>query len=248
MKPRPSPLENLLRLTALDLLWSTRVPQSLVYQFLVAAVLLVLLAQVNGSPEYLAVLVPGLIALATASGALQGIGTTVSYMRAYGAWRTVRGSPIPTPLYLGSMVISRMLRILLTVVVLLLVARTVYGFELGGSILLTFAYVALGVAVFGVLGLVVTYLVATPQAVSSVLNVVFLILLFSSNVLFVSEIPWFRALTLLSPLTFLGRLLRANAQGGGGGEVALSLAVLAAWLVVGGWAALALARKKVEEA
>lgn len=249
MAPAPSPLRNLVRLVYLDLLWETRVPQSLLYQFFVSGVLLLVLLQINPSPEYPQVLVPGLIALGTASGALQGIGSNVSYMRTYGAWRTLRGSPIPMPLYLSGLVLGRMLRALAGAAFLMLVARAACGYRFAGSVTLALFHVALGVAIFGALGLVVTYLVATPQAVTSVLNVIFLAMAFSSNTLFIAEVGWLRALSYLSPLTFLCRLLRDGASADESlARWATSMTVLVVWLMVCSWWALRLARRKVEEA
>lgn len=247
MARRPSWPENLGRLVWLDLLWNLRVPQSLFYQFFVSAILLVLLVQINGTPGYLEVLIPGLIGLIAASNAMQGLGATVSYMRAYGAWRTIRGSPIPTALYLGGLVVGRMVRVLLTVLFLLLTAYGLFDYRFPGSAGWTFVYVVLGVAVFAALGLVVTYSVATPQAVTSVLNGVFLFMLFSSNALFIARVSWLQAISWLSPLTYLSDLLRNHPQGVAGGGLA-SFAALLAWFVVLAAIALKLAQKRVEEA
>src|SRR5262245_57643396 len=104
----PSQIRNLIRITFLEVFWSLRVPHNFLYQLFISAVVLILFAQINGSKGYLEVLVPGLIALVTASTAMQGLGSTVSVMRTYGAWRTVRGSPIPTSMYLGGLIFSNM--------------------------------------------------------------------------------------------------------------------------------------------
>lgn len=249
MARRPSRLRNLGRMIWLDFLWGLRVPQSLFYQFLVSGFLLVLLTRINDEPGYLQILVPGLIGLIVASQAMQGIGTQVSYMRTYGAWRTIRGSPIPMPLYLGALIVGRMVRVLLTVGFLLLIAAAFFGYRFTGSLGLVFGSVVLGVAVFAALGLVVTYSIATPQAVSSVLNVVFLVMLFSSNALFMAEVGWLKALSWVSPLTYFNELVRAAARSGVPAAGALvDLGVLLLWLVVLTAIALNLARRRVEEA
>ncbi len=248
MARRRPPLENLARIVYLDFLWSLRVPQSLFYQLFVTAVLLVLFAQINDSPGYLEVLVPGLIGLVTASQSMQGLGSTISYMRAYGAWRTVRGSPIPTPMYLAGLVLSRLARILLTVGLVLAVARFGLGYSFQGSLALAALYVVVGVAVFAALGLVVTYSIAAPQAVTSVLSVIFLFLVFASNSLFIVRVRWLELLSWLSPLTYLSRLLREAGRGAAWGSGRLAdLAVLAAWAAVLSLIALRLANRRVEE-
>lgn len=248
MARRRPPLENLARIVYLDFLWSLRVPQSVFYQFVVTGVLLFLLARVNGSPGYLEVLVPGLIGLLTASQAMQGLGGSISYMRAYGAWRTVRGGPIPTPMYLAGLVLSRLVRILLLVGFVLVLAYWMLGYDFRGSLALVVLYVVIGVAVFAALGLVVTYSISAPQAVTSVLSMIFLFLVFASNSLFIAEARWLELVSRLSPLTYLSRLLRA-AGGGTAWETGrwVDLTVLAAWGVVLALIALRLANRRVEE-
>lgn len=238
---------NLGRVVMLDLLWSLRVPQNLLYQFFMAAVLLVMLAKINGRPGYVTMLVPGLMALAVASGSMQGLGTTMSYMRTYGAWRTARGSPIPIGLYLSGLVISRMVRILLVAVFLLIAAVFLVDYRLSGNPLLLAVLIVLGVALFGALGLVINYLVSAPQAVTGVINVLFLLMVFSSNVLFVTDVLWLKALSVVSPLTYFGRLLRAAAGGGWSTRSLVDLGVVLAWIGVLAWLALWLSRTKVEE-
>jgi ABC-2 type transport system permease protein len=248
MVRRKPPLENLARIVYLDFLWGLRVPQSVFYQFVVTGVLLFLLARVNGSPGYLGVLVPGLIGLLTASQAMQVLGGSISYMRAYGAWRTVRGGPIPTPMYLAGLVLSRLVRILLLVGFVLALAQWMLGYDFQGNLALVAAYVVLGVAVFAALGLVVTYLISAPQAVTSVLSMLLLLLVLSSNTLFIAEARWLELISWLSPLTYLSRLLRA-ASGGAAWDTSLlaDLAVLAVWGVALALIALRLANRRVEE-
>jgi ABC-type multidrug transport system permease subunit len=152
------------------------------------------------------------------------------------------------PVYLAGLIFSNMVRIYLTVGFMLLMAYLVFGYHLRGSLGLTFIYVALGVAVFGALGLVVNYVVQAPQAVTSVLNVIFLLMMFSSNTLFIARLPWFKVLSLVSPLTFLTQLLRDNAQGAALQSGWLfNMGVLVACLIVLSAAALRLAQKRVEE-
>jgi ABC-type multidrug transport system permease subunit len=244
-----SPLNNLARIVVLDFIWSARVPSNLLYQFFVSAIGLLLFAHINDNPAYLPVLVPGLIALVTASNSMQGLGSAVSYMRAYGAWRTVRGSPIPIAMYLAGLIVSRAIRLCLTVLFMVLLARLALGYVMQGSLLLMLLYVLLGVAVFGAIGLTVTHLVPAPQAVSSILSAVFLFMLFSSNTLFIAKVPWLTVLSVISPLTFLSRLLRAHAQGlEPEGSRLLNVGVLVIWLAGASVAALILARRHVEEA
>ena len=239
---------NLGRITYLELLWGLRVPESLVYNFFGPALVLILLGLIRGNKDYLHVLVSGVLAMTIASSALQGIGTKMSFMRAYGSWRTLQASPIPTSLYFFGLVCSRMIRIVLIAAFLLAVAIVFLHYQPQGNLALIFAYVVIGTSVFSALGLVIACLVRSPQAVSGILNLVLLPMIFTSDVLFISNIAWVKTISLLFPLTFLVRLMRDNLQGQGlGSNGLLSVGMLATWLAACSWAAFGLLRRSAEE-
>ena len=241
--------KNLGRITFLELIWGMRVPESVVYNFLAPSAILILLGLMSrNNPAYLDILVPGLIAMTIASSAMQGIGTTMSFMRAYGSWRTLQASPISPPLYFAGLVGSRLIRIVVIVVIMLLTSYFLLGYHMQGSFTLTFLYVMLGTFVFAALGLVIAYLMSSPQAVSGALNFLLLPMIFTSGVLYVSHLQWVKTVSLFFPLTFLVDLLRSNASGEGPGQNwLLNVGVLVVWLVLCSSAALWLVRKRVEE-
>lgn len=239
---------NVSRIAYLELLWGLRIPESMVYNFVAPALSLVLLGLIRGSKEYLAILVPGLVALTTASSALHGMGAKMSFMRAYGSWRTLQASPIPAGLYFAGLLGSRMVRIVLVVAIMLLVAAWWLGFHLQGNPLLLLAYVLLGTFTFAALGMLVASLVSSPQAVSGVMNLTLLVMVFTSDVLYVSEVPWVDAISRVFPLVYLVDLVRSHLLGRGFPEHGLlDVAALIAWAVLCSWAAMAIARRRVEE-
>jgi ABC-2 type transport system permease protein len=136
----------------------------------------------------------------------------------------------------------------LIVVIMLLASFFLLGFRMQGSFTLTFLYVLLGTLVFAALGMVVAYLMASPQSVSGALNFILLPMIFTSEVLFISRLPWVKTVALFFPLTFLVDLIRSNATGHGPGQHwLLNVGVLLTWLVLCSWVALWLAKKRVEE-
>jgi ABC-2 type transport system permease protein len=240
--------KNLCRITYLESLWGLRVPESLVYNFFGPALVLILLGLIRGNKDYLHILVSGVIAMTIASSALQGIGTKMSFMRAYGSWRTLQASPIPTSLYFLGLVCSRMVRIVLITAFLLAMAVIFLRYRTQGNVALIFLYVVIGTFVFSSLGLVIASLVRSPQAVSGILNMVLLPMIFTSDVLFISNIAWVKTISLMFPLTFLVRLIRDNLQGAGpGSNWMLEIGVLAIWFILCSWAALGLIKRSVEE-
>lgn len=240
--------KNLGKIICLELLWGLRVPESLVYNFLAPALVLLLLGFMRGSNGYLHVLVPGVIATTIASSAMQGVGTATSFMRAYGSWRTLQASPIPTGLYLAGLIGSRVVRTVLIVCFMLLVAFLLLGYRMQGNIALILVYVLVGTLVFSSLGLVISYVIPSPSAVPGAMNLILLPMIFTSGALFISNIEWVKAIANLFPLTFLVDLIRDSARGGGMGKNWLfNVGALAGWFVLCSWTALALARRRVEE-
>ena len=239
---------NLGRITYLELVWGLRVPESVVYNFLAPALVLLLLGFIRGSTDYLHILVPGVIATTVASSAMQGVGTTTSFMRAYGSWRTLQASPIPTWLYFASLITSRVVRTLLIVCFMLLVAFLLLGYRMQGNVALILVYVLAGTLVFASLGLVISYIVPSPSAVPGAMNLILLPMIFTSGALFITNIEWVKLVAKLFPLTFLVDLIRDNARGGGlGRDWLVNVGALAGWFVLCSWTALVLARRRVEE-
>lgn len=239
--------KNLGRITFLELLWGLRVPESVVYNFLLPTLILVILGLIQSGQGYLHILVPGMIALTTASSAMQGVGTTTSYMRAFGNWRTLRASPIPTPLYFAGLICSRVVRTLLIVSFMLLVAYFLFGYRIRGSVILTLVYVFIGSLVFAALGLAIAYMISSPQSVSGALNVVFLPMFFTSNALFISHVPWVKTVSLFFPLVFLVDLIRDISRDAIGSDTWRNLGALFMWFVIYSLIALFFARRRVEE-
>ena len=239
---------NLGRITYLELLWGLRIPESVVYNFLAPALVLLLLGLIRGSKDYLHILVPGVIATTVASSAMQGVGTATSFMRAYGSWRTLQASPIPTWLYFAGLIGSRVIRTVLIVCLMLLVAYLLLGYRMQGNIALILLYVLVGTLVFSSLGLVVGYIVPSPSAVPGAMNLILLPMIFTSGALFITKIEWVKIIAKLFPLTFLVDLIRNNARDGGlGKDWLLNVGALGAWFVLCSWAALVMARRRVEE-
>lgn len=239
---------NLCKITYLELLWGTRIPESVVYTFLGPALVLLLLGLIRGNKDYLDILVPGIIATTAATSTMQGVGTTASFMRAYGSWRTLQASPIPTGLYLAGLVFSRVVRTLLVACFMLLVAFLLLGYRMQGNVGLILVYVLAGTLVFSALGLVISYVVPSPSAVPGAMNLIMLPMIFTSGALFITKIEWVRAVSRLFPLTFLVNLIRDNARSGGlGDEWLINVGALAGWFILCSWTALVLARRRVEE-
>jgi ABC-type multidrug transport system permease subunit len=245
---KPSALLNVLRIAYLELLWGMRITENVLYNFFYPILIFVVLSLIQPDASYLQMLVPGVLALSTASSSMQGIGKTVSFMRIYGTWRTLQASPIQPEVYLAGLLTSRFARILLSVTTLLVLATVGFGYRHEGHVALTYLLVLLGSAVFGALGLFISYLVRAPQAVAALLNFVLLPMIFISRVFFQVKSPWIEKTASFLPLQPLVVLLRNSADGEPWTSQSwMRVALLLGWLAVLGWSALWMAKRRVEE-
>lgn len=236
-------LLNLGRITYLETLFSLRIPASLIFVFLLPSLMLLLLGSRSESKDFV---VPGLIALVVAFSTMQGVGQVVSSMR-HGIWETFQTAFHPTWLYLGGVLVSRLIRTVLVTSFLLGLAFAAFGYWVEGSLLLHLAAIVVGSVTFACLGLLLAFLPRSPNGAGQWINVSTFVLMVVSGTFFVPT-GVLAGVSLVSPLTYLTRLVRANALGAPltTGEVALDLGVLAAWAVVS--AGLAYHLSRVREA
>ena len=238
------PLANLARVTYLELVFSVRIPASIIFVFLLPGILLLVLA---GRYQDAPFVVPGLLALVTAFSTLQGVGQVATSMRR-GIWSTFQVALDPDWLYLAGVLISRILRTMLVTTLLLLLAVVALGYRLEGSLALHLGLVLLGSISFACLGLLLAYLPRSPMAAAQAMTAAVLVMTMVSGVFFAPQ-GVMRTLSYLSPLTFLADLLRANGSGAPVTlpAVALTVGVLSAWALVSGGVAYRIATRREEE-
>jgi ABC-2 type transport system permease protein len=238
------PLLNLARVTYLELLFSMRIPASIIFVFLTPAVLLLVLTSRYQDAPFV---VPGLIALVTAFSTLQGVGQVATSMRR-GVWSTFQAALDPDWLYLAGVLASRILRTLVVTTLLLLLARVALGYTVQGSLAFHFAMVLLGSACFACVGLLLAYLPRSPAAAAQLMTAVVLLMTLVGGIFFPTQ-GALRAASQFSPMTHLATLIRANAVGTpvSGGDLAAALGVLVVWGVVSGAIAYRVATRREEE-
>jgi ABC-2 type transport system permease protein len=181
-------------------------------------------------------LLVGLIGYGAANTAFAGLAITLVIRRESGVLKRVRGTPLPTGMYLAAVMGSTLVVIALEAVAQLLVGRFLLGAswpEAPGSLLVV---LLLGAVVFAALGLAITGAVRSAEGSSAIVNAIYLPLAFVSGVFFsVDSLPGFlRGIAEVSPLTYLLRLVRAAFVDGTGLAAApADAAALTVWGVVG---------------
>ena len=223
-------MRGLLAQLRVELILAFRRGESLLITLVVPVVLLVFFGAVAASPPDF--LVPGLLALAVMSTSMVSLGIATAYERYYGALKRLLGSPLPRISLIAAKTLAVLLIEVVQIVLLVAIARLMFGWAPGGSALEALAALVLGTAAFAGLGLLMagTLRAEATLAVANGLYLVFLLL--GGFILPLDRLPGpinvvAQALP-AAALTDATRLaLSESAQGALG-----PLALLAAWAVV----------------
>ena len=164
--------------------WRSR--EAAIFVFLFPPLLFVLLASVfgdgteNGRPVS-SYLVAGLIGYAVANTALGGLAITLVIRREYGILKRLRSTPLPSALYLGTVLLSNMLIVALQAVTVSALGVGLYDADLPVRPLDFVLVLALGAVAFAGLGLAAAALIRSAEAVAAVVNVIVLPMSFLSG-------------------------------------------------------------------
>jgi len=160
-------------------------------------------------------LLPGILAMALMQLGLFSAQAIVT-QRETRVLRRLGATPLPRAVLIGSQVAARLLIAVLQAVVLLIVARALFKFQISGSVTQVAVFVALGALTFVALGYVVAAVSPTAETAQPVAQAISFPMLFLSGVFFpISLIPNIvQPIVRVLPLTYLSDALRQAAAGG----------------------------------
>ncbi len=200
----------------------------------------------TGGISQAAYYLPGMVAAGILLSGVQNLGVDIAVERGDGTLKRLAGTPLPVLSYF----IGKMGQVLVTsaaqVVLLLLLARVVFGVALPSDVehWLTFVWVyLLGIFTAAVLGIAISRLPRSGKSASAVIIPPLLILQFISGVyLNFALLPdWLQNVASVFPLKWIAQGMRAAllpesfaaAEQGGSWNLAGVAIVLGVWLVVG---------------
>lgn len=218
------------------LYWRSR--EAAFFTFVMPIIFLLLLGSVYGNDDIDGIkgstyLLAGLIGYGVVATAFAGLAITIVIRRESGVLKRVRGTPLPTWIYLAAVIGSTLLVLALESVVLIAIGQALGAGRPASPFGLALA-ILVGAVVFAALGLALTGAVRSDEGSSALVNAVYLPMVFISGVFFsVDSLPSFlQAIADVSPLTYLLDLVR-DLYIDGGNPSPTDLAVLAAWGVAG---------------
>jgi len=182
--------------------------------------------------------VPGIIALGVISVTFVTLAHALTSLRERGILKRLRGTPLPTSVFVSGRVGSSLVIALTLSAVILTIGHLFYGVDLPGSPLIGLLItIVIGACSFCCLGFAITVIIPNEAAASPITNAVILPLYFISGVFFrVDTAPeWLTTVANFFPVRpFALALLDGFTPGTAGAGIELGhLAVVAAWGVAG---------------
>jgi len=219
--------------------WRSR--ESAVFVFIFPVMLFLLLGAVYGNDRSGGVpvkllLVSGLIAYGCANTAFAGLAITLVIRRESGILKRLRATPLPIGAYVAAVLGSTLIVFALQTIVIVLLAKGVYGAKFPPRVGSLVALVAIGAVAFACLGVGIASLIRSAEGSSAVVNVILLPMAFLTGSFGPTRhYPRFlRAIGDVLPLKYFVDLVEgAYVHAQGFWTKPSALAVLGAWAFAG---------------
>ncbi len=220
----------------------SRRPENLLVTVAIPVALLVvggMIAPLIGTTDPFDFLVPGILALAVVSTSMVSLGIATAFERYYGVLKRLIGSPLPRSHLLAAKTLSVVLLEVVQVVLLLVVARLLYGYQPSGSAPLAALVLLVGSVAFAGIGLLMAGTLRAEATLGLANGLYLAFLLLGGFVFPLDRLPGSLAVVArLLPGAALSDATRA-ALNGSTGQLVEPLAVLVVWAVLAGGAATA---------
>lgn len=185
--------------------------------------------------RYIDFLVPGIVAMMIMSSNLNGVAGQISSWRERGVLRRMQSTTLKARTFIAAQITARLLLNGTQAVILLLIARLVFGVKVAGSWPLLLLFVILGTLVFMSIGFIIAGLAKTPESAGPIAGLISFPLMFLGNVFFpVKNMPSFlQPFVKALPITHLSDSLREVMNVGTGlGGLWGNVLLLGAWIIV----------------
>ncbi|GAC1319042.1 MAG: ABC transporter permease [Thermoleophilaceae bacterium] len=214
-----------------------RNPSAAFFNFLLPLVLLVLIAAAFGtSRARLDTLIPGIAGMSVMTTTFIALAYNVTFLREQGILKRMRGTPLPKLAYFGGLIGNAVANALVQVVIIVVLARAVYGLGWPRDPAELIVFTLLGVTAFAALGVAYAHVIPTFTAAAAYVNIVFLpVILISGTFYSVKSLPGvLDALARILPLKHvIDGFSGAIVTGRGLGDNLGAVAVIAVWALVG---------------
>jgi ABC-2 type transport system permease protein len=184
---------------------------------------------VPGNPNYFQFVAPGIIAMVVMMSLMTALPRAISHEKEVGTLDGMMAAPVNRMSILIGKTIAQMVRGMIQGVIILILAVSLFGVTIYGSIPLIFALLLLGVFSFVGLGIVITSFAKNEETAAMMMMTVMFPMMFLSGVFFpIAQMPWFmQDISKVLPLTYATTALRkVMTLGAGIPSIATELGVL----------------------
>jgi len=184
---------------------------------------------VPGNPNYFQFVAPGIIAMVVMMSLMTALPRAISHEKEVGTLDGMMAAPVNRLSILLGKTIAQMVRGMIQGVIILVLAVTLFGVTIYGSVPLIFALLLLGVFSFVGLGIVITSFAKNEETAAMMMMTIMFPMMFLSGVFFpIQQMPWFmQDISKVLPLTYATKALRkVMTLGAGIPSIATELAVL----------------------
>jgi ABC-2 type transport system permease protein len=184
---------------------------------------------VPGNPNYFQFVAPGIIAMVVMMSLMTALPRAISHEKEVGTLDGMMAAPVNRMSILIGKTIAQMVRGMIQGIIILVLAVSLFGVTIYGSIPLIFALLLLGVFSFVGLGIVITSFAKNEETAAMMMMTVMFPMMFLSGVFFpIAQMPWFmQDISKVLPLTYATTALRkVMTLGAGIPSIATELGVL----------------------
>jgi ABC-2 type transport system permease protein len=214
-----------------------RNPSAAFFNFLLPLLFLALFGAIFSDQQAdLDVIVPGIAGMSIMSTTFSALAFNMTFLREAGILKRMRGTPLRGVTYLGGLILSAVTNALITLAVILLSGRLLFGTGWPENWAVLALFTLLGVTCFASLGIALSHAIPSFESAPAYVNAVFLPTIFISGVFYDADnAPNFlRSIAEALPLKHLiDGYSAAMVTGKPIGDLTGALAVLGLWTVVG---------------
>ena len=214
-----------------------RNPTAAFFNFLLPLILLALFGAVFASNQKnLNVIVPGIAGMAVMATTFSALAMNMVFLREQGVLKRIRGTPLPSPAYLGGVFGSAVTNTVLQIAIIVVAGKLLFGLNWPPDALALIVFVVAGVVCFASLGVALSHAIPNFESAAAYTNAIFLPVIFISGVFYdAKNSPKFLLdIAEALPLKHLiDGLSGAMVTGKGVTDHWTALAVIAVWAAIG---------------
>ncbi|EIT84761.1 ABC-type transport system permease [Fictibacillus macauensis ZFHKF-1] len=185
--------------------------------------------------SYIDFLVPGIVAMMILNNNMNGVAGQIASWRERGILRRMQGTMLKAHTFIAAQITARLVLNGLQALIVLGVARMVFGVAIRGSWLSVIAFVILGTLAFMAIGFIIAGIAKTPESAAPIAGFLSFPMLFLGGVFFpIKDMPDFlQPIIKLLPISHLSTALRETMNVGVSfASLGMEALILAGWLII----------------